>query len=319
MTLLRRLSDASVVATFILISIGGLVRATKSGLGCGTDWPHCGGRLVPALETRAEIIEFSHRAAASVVVALLATVLVVAFRNHRNDRRVVGTAAAAMGLVVMQAVMGAVVVKLELEASSVVLHLALALSLLALLVYLATIVRARTTDPVEAPADDGTGVRARLAAATVLVLLLVGSYVAGRGEELRAGFPDWPLVQDRLVPDLGVEILALHWLHRVLALVAGAAIIGLAVHVVRRNHDRATTAFAHAAAGLFLAEIAVGAANVWTQSDETLNSAFVTAHLALGAAIWGCVAAVAARAAATLRRAHEKRPVVREASVGAGG
>ena len=79
MQFFRKLAIVSTGATILLIAIGGLVRATKSGLGCGTDWPHCAGKLVPALETRAEIIEFSHRAAASVVVVLLGLLAVTAY------------------------------------------------------------------------------------------------------------------------------------------------------------------------------------------------------------------------------------------------
>ena len=86
MTLFRRLAVLSTAATFLLIAIGGLVRATKSGLGCGTDWPHCSGRLLPAVESRAVIIEFSHRLMASVVVILIGALAVTAWRKLRGSR-----------------------------------------------------------------------------------------------------------------------------------------------------------------------------------------------------------------------------------------
>ncbi|MGH2735292.1 MAG: COX15/CtaA family protein, partial [Actinomycetota bacterium] len=80
----RRLAITTTVATLLLVGIGGLVRATKSGLGCGNDWPGCNGRLAPALETRAEIIEFSHRFAAMVVGFLIVGLAVLALRHYRR-------------------------------------------------------------------------------------------------------------------------------------------------------------------------------------------------------------------------------------------
>ncbi|HVF54282.1 MAG TPA: COX15/CtaA family protein [Actinomycetota bacterium] len=308
MASLRKLASASLIATFILISIGGLVRATKSGLGCGTDWPHCAGRLVPALESRAEIIEFSHRAAASVVVFLLAALLVLAWRRRDEDPRTLRASMLAFGGVLFQAVLGAVVVKLELEAQSVVLHLGTALALLSVLVYLRVHLAAHSGGLVE-PADANASRRAMVAAGGVLVLVLIGSYIGGISAERNAGFPDWPLVDGRLIPDLGVEILALHWIHRVLALVAGVLVIRAVLPAIRSRATAPLRAkLAHVAAGAYLLEVLVGATNVWTQADQGLNSASITLHLALGALIWGSLVAMAAVAAPGLRTASTTAP-----------
>src|ERR671935_3042022 len=84
----RRLLDATIVATFALIVIGGVVRVSDSGLGCGAagsgtkGWPLCGGRLLPFLQENA-VIEFSHRVVATVVVLLIVALAIVAFRRLR--------------------------------------------------------------------------------------------------------------------------------------------------------------------------------------------------------------------------------------------
>lgn len=284
MALFRRLSIASTVATFILVGIGGLVRATKSGLGCGTDWPVCNGALAPALENRAVTIEFSHRLAAAVVVVLLGTLAVLAVRHFRHSPRIMWPAIAAFGLVLWQAALGALVVKLELEAISVVLHLATAMTLAGVLIYIVAAVHA-ADEQSAAGGDVALSRRAGVVAASTLVLLLVGSYVGSYPDRP----PSWPLIDQQLVPDLGNEIFAMHFLHRGLAVVVGVLLVMFGVSVIRRKHEMPLAAkLAHAALGFFLIEILVGAANVWTD----LNAVVVTLHLIGGTLIWGSLVAL---------------------------
>lgn len=302
---LRRLSIASLGATFLLVTIGGLVRATKSGLGCGTDWPHCNNHLIPAFESSEVVIEYSHRLVAGGLVLLLAVLAFHALRSHRDDRRILWSSLAAFGLVLFQAVLGLVVVKLELEAESVVLHLVTAMALLATLVYLVALV-VRRDEPL-APTDRALGRQARLAAGAVLLLLMVGSYLSGVPDAGNA-FGDWPLMGGRLVPDLGVEQFAVHFLHRALA--AGVAVVVLVVGIrfVKRKQKLPLQAkLAHSAMGLYAVEIAIGALNVWTG----LAPVAVTLHLAVGALIWGCLVALAVVTDPSLARTTARIPARR--------
>jgi heme A synthase len=282
MTTLRRLSVASTVATLLLVGIGGLVRATKSGLGCGSNWPQCPGEV-----TRALVIELSHRAAAGVVILLLGALLLVAYRNRHIYPHLLRPALAAFGLVLFQALLGAVVVWLELEAESVVLHLATALALLALLVH----VTAQTYvlgGGLEIPFDREISRRAAMAAGSVLLLLLVGSYVTGRDAGIV--FSDWPLMSGRLVPDLSVDLHAIHFLHRILAALVGVIVVLVAIPLLRRRTELPLQAkLAGLAVGSYAIEVIVGALNIWTR----LNPAAVTIHLALGALIWMSLVGVA--------------------------
>ena len=282
----RRLSLASVAATVMLVGIGGVVRATKSGLGCGTDWPECSGNLVPALETRAQVIEFSHRLGASVVGFLLLALVVMAVRHHRHTPKILWPTVAAFGLVVFQALLGMVVVKKELEAAFVVLHLSAALSLLALLIYVAVASEvAEGTRRVRV--DRALSRRAAGMAAGVMAVLLLGSYVSGRG----AGFvfPDWPLMNGTLVPDLSNDLYAIHFLHRAAAAIVGVVLFVFGIGLTRRRQENPAAArLAHAAMGLFGLQIFIGALNVWTE----LNAVAVSAHLLVGALIWAAVVGI---------------------------
>lgn len=285
---LRTLATASAVATFLLVTIGGLVRATQSGLGCGTDWPVCSGRVIPVFSNYTVVIEYTHRVVAALVTVLIAALAVTAVKNHRDRPKIMWSAVGAFFLVLFQAGLGAVVVMLELHADTVVLHLATAMVLLALLIHLALRVRA----------SDGTSVwepnrsisRACMGAAfSVFALLLVGSYLSGTGGT--GGFRDWPLMNGQLIPDLSEHAQAIHFAHRALAAVVGVIVFMVAFRVIRCRRDMPAAArWAHAALGLFAVEVSIGAANVWTG----LNAAFVTAHLAIGAATWGALVALAA-------------------------
>ena len=283
MSSFKRVAVAAAGFTFLLVAVGGLVRATKSGLGCGTDWPHCSGRLVPALENRAMVIEYSHRFVAGMVILLLATLMVMAFRQ-KQATRIKKASTIAFGLVLFQALLGMIVVILELQAVSVVLHLGTAMALMAVVLYLAITVDEDTSTA----GDRILSQRAAIGAAAVIVLLLVGSYVSG----LRAGyvFPDWPLMDGRLVPDLGVQLKAIHFLHRVLAAVTAVIVVWAVSGAFKlRREMPGAYRLAHIAVGLFALEIGIGAANVFTGG----NDAFVTLHLAIGAAIWSTLVSLA--------------------------
>ena len=297
----RRLVVASTVATFLLIAIGGVVRATKSGLGCGTDWPDCSGELIPSLASRALAIEYSHRLMASVVLLLLACLAGLAVWRFRSSPALMWPSVAAFGLVVFQALLGAVVVKLELHAVSVLLHLGTALLLVGVLVYLVTATSPGNDRPDRT--DRSLSRQAGALAGAVWLLLLSGSYVTGSN----AGyvFPDWPLMNGRLIPDLGVELYAIHWMHRLLAGLIGAVVVLFAVRVVRHKDTMPAAArLAHAVAGGYLLQILLGAANIWSR----LNAAVVTAHLLVGALLFGGLVGISVAVHPSLQKAGSTEP-----------
>jgi cytochrome c oxidase assembly protein subunit 15 len=82
----RRLADLTALVTFLLVIVGGIVRVSDSGLGCGPGgsgtegWPLCGGDVIPLVGDENRLIEFSHRLLAGVVVALIALLCWRAYR-----------------------------------------------------------------------------------------------------------------------------------------------------------------------------------------------------------------------------------------------
>jgi len=291
---IRNLTLAATVATFALIAVGGLVRATGSGLGC-PGWPRCFGRWIPPLEYH-PIIEYSHRLLATIVVVLVGAVLAVAIRRHRSERRILWPAVAAVVLVIGQAALGAIVVEGELPPALVTAHLATAMLLVGDLVYL--LVQISTLS--EARPSRGSLPRslAWLSIATasaVYVLMLIGAYVRGEGAGL--AFGDWPLMSGRLVPALE-GIATIQFVHRVAAALVALLVLYLAIRIwTLPVKDRTLSRLAVALVALFAAQILVGALNVWTQ----LAPAAVVAHVTLAGLIWGATVGIAALAARRAR------------------
>jgi heme A synthase len=304
----RKLAAATIVATLALILIGGIVRVSDSGLGCGPGgsgaegWPLCDGRVLPFLETNT-IIEFSHRVAATIVAVLIAALVVVAWRRLRDRRQIVRLSIAAGVLVLAQAALGGLTVESGLHEYAVAAHLGLAMVLLGALIALRRLATPER-EPVAAPS-----LLRRLtivSLALVLATIVAGGLVAGTegegtpsepalGAHLACGeqFPGcigefMPFGSDRLV-DIQLT-------HRLLMYLTALSVLAtFAVAVRRRVAIRAYALWA----GLLAAQILLGALNVWLGKEPGL----IVGHLAVATSIFG----VAAWIAASLQPAAERR------------
>src|SRR4051812_38265140 len=83
--LLRRLAWTGAVLASGLIVLGGVVRITGSGMGCGDHWPLCDGKWFPPLDVPT-MIEISHRWVAALVTIVVLAMTAVAWIKHRANR-----------------------------------------------------------------------------------------------------------------------------------------------------------------------------------------------------------------------------------------
>lgn len=280
MNRLHRLAIFTAGMTFLLAAIGGLVRATESGLGC-PDWPTCHGRIVVPVQYHSRI-EYSHRFTAGIVIICTLLLAAVASRWYRNERRIRNLALVTVPIVFSQAALGALVVALELDAESVVLHLLVAMSLLAVLLALVVDTSSITTTATAGREDHQRFVRSAIVVAVAtLALMLLGSYVSGR--EAGLAFTDWPLFDGRILPDRGGLLPGLHFAHRLAAAVVGLAVVWLARAARRTNQHQHLVRLTTAAAAVFGVQVVIGAGNVLTE----LSTITRTAHSALGGLLWG--------------------------------
>jgi len=271
----RALSVATAVVTYALVVLGGVVRVSGSGLGC-PDWPLCHGRLLPPLDVHA-IIEYSHRTTASLASALIVLTAVFAWVAWRKRRDIVVPSTVAVGLLVVQVVLGAITVRLELPPMIVLAHLATAMALLAAVCVtaVAAIVPRATSAP------DKASVRiSRAAAAGTYLLILSGSLVVGSGAS--GSCSAWPLCGGGF--SLAFDgYPAIQLLHRGLAAAIGVLIIvSLFALLNRHRAERAVRATVALTLAALAFQVAVGAAVVTLQLPPALRGL----HLALASAVW---------------------------------
>jgi hypothetical protein len=96
----------------LVILWGALVRATGSGAGCGNHWPLCNGQVIPLSPRLDTIIEFTHRCMTGGSTFLVLGLLFWTFRGTVKGQAARRLAVTAMVLLLNEAFLGALLVKL---------------------------------------------------------------------------------------------------------------------------------------------------------------------------------------------------------------
>jgi heme a synthase len=288
------LAWSAAVCTYLLIVLGAVVRITGSGLGCGDHWPLCNGHLFPSLDDIGTLIEWSHRLVAALVSALVAALAGYAWWLRRTVGSGIpglapGVRAAsrapylALGLLVLQVLLGAVTVKLELPPWTVILHLGTAMVLLATLLLAARDAGGGRPPSLASPPDplstSWRGGTHAVLPALAFVTVLFGALTANLGAA--AACTGFPLCNGRLWP-AGGGLALVQWTHRLLAYALFGYVVWWAVRSKRRG--------AWGVGALVLLQATIGAATVLLGLPAGLQAL----HVAVGAAVWAAVV-IAAR------------------------
>lgn len=181
----RRWGWASVIANIGIVITGGLVRLTGSGLGCPT-WPRCTDEsYVPHGELGIHgAIEFGNRMLGFVVavIAIGTWLAVMRYRPRRTDLRRLATAA-ALG-VPLQALIGGITVRTQLNPWTVSAHFLISMVMITITV--AMVRRSRTSPYPHTPPV--VRALATVCVAAVWTTVVLGTLVTGSGPH--AGDPD---------------------------------------------------------------------------------------------------------------------------------
>jgi cytochrome c oxidase assembly protein subunit 15 len=290
LTLFRRLCLVGTLVTLVVIVLGAWVRLSDAGLGC-PDWPGCYGHLTVGqavenahhanaafperpLEPDKALKEMIHRYFATGLGLLVIAIAVVAWTNRRDPAQPMRLPGFLVALVVFQGLLGMWTVTLLVKPLIVTAHLLGGLATLSLLWWLSLRVE-RTTRP---PAERGLR-RLAVAGLAVLVLqIMLGGWVSTNYAALAC--PDFPTCQRSFWPDmdfkdafvlwrgLGIDYeggvldhparVAIHFVHRIGAVVTALVLGFIAWRAVRDGRSRAVRTAGFALAALVVVQWTVG-------------------------------------------------------------
>ncbi len=95
--------------SLLVILWGYFLRISRSGDGCGTDWPLCHGAVVPAASFPT-MVEYIHRVSSGLVLLLVLAMAVWAFRSYPRGSLVRWAAAFTLLFTITESLFGAVLV-----------------------------------------------------------------------------------------------------------------------------------------------------------------------------------------------------------------
>lgn len=251
--LIRALAITACSLCLIVVVLGAYVRLSDAGLGC-PDWPGCYGHLTPAgaaesgqaMDAGKAWREMLHRYAAGTLGLLIVCLAAMTLAWRRERMAPLGLTLALPAIVIVQGLFGMLTVTWRLKPLIVTLHLLLGLTTLSLLWWLVLALARRRGGPW----SHGAGLHgARLTAARTLawlallalaVQIALGGWTSSNYAALAC--PDLPTCQGSWWPpadfrsgywlwrDIGSQgLVAIHLLHRLGALVAGALLAAAAM------------------------------------------------------------------------------------------
>lgn len=296
---------------------GAFVRATGSGAGCGSHWPLCNGEVIPRAPEIETLIEFSHRVTSGLALFAVVAMVPWAWRVFGPGHPVRRAAVISLVLMIVEALIGAALVLLELVAHNVSVarafwmagHLMNTFLLLAALTLTAWF------------AGGAPGIRLRGQGPLLLGTLaaaLLGMLVLGASGAVTA-------LGDTLVFTAGISpednaivaaLVDLRIYHPLIAFVVGG-LLWLAAWTARRLRPSPLAArLAFGLGALYVGQLVIGAINVVLKAPVAIQ----LIHLAVSNAIWILLivlAAVALARPAAQDESDTARPVAATLSAGA--
>jgi heme A synthase len=287
---------ATLAANLGVILWGAFVRATGSGAGCGSHWPLCNGEVVPRSPSMETLIELGHRLTSGVALLLVVALVVGAWRRFPPGHLVRRAAVASGVLIVLEALIGAGLVLLELVADDV--STARAWWMAGHLLNTFLLVGALTLTAWWA--SSGERVRVQGAVVVTLAAALLGMLVVGVSGAITALgdtlFPAATFAEGKAqtFSETAHLFVRLRMWHPVLAVIAAVLLAAAAVHAVVHRPAPAVRRAGVALVALVVVQLAVGLVNMWLLAPVPLQ----LVHLLLADLMWIALVVLSASALA---------------------
>lgn len=276
---LRRFTKFVALSTLFLIFAGAMVTSTGSGLAV-PDWPTTYGENMftfPLSKWVGGIFyEHGHRLIASTVGFLvIIQALWLQFREPKKFVRILGWI--SLGTVIVQGILGGVTVLLLLPKAVSISHAGLAEIFFALNVSIAFFTsrwyhELRTMEKGDAPVTMAWSLTA-----LVYLQILAGAVMRHFGAGL--AIPDFPLSFGRLVPDFYNSNIIAAYVHRAGGFVVAAAVIAMAIRLLRYDANHPLRAVANLLVAVVAAQVLLGGYVIWSGKQPYITSL----HVMLGA------------------------------------
>jgi heme A synthase len=278
----------TVVATWMLLLIGGIVNPMGASLAC-PDWyfiPTCNGELLPDM-VGGVLYEHGHRLWASAVGVLTLLQCIWIFSKGKETRGLRSVALLSVVLVAIQGTLGGVTVLLGLNPLLSSLHLLTAMVFLCLLIFMSYKLSGASEREERASSDS----LVKVAFLLVLAQILLGGIVRHLGAGLACG-DDWVSCGPQFWPSWNLG--QLHMLHRLFGYFVGVVLI-----VSNFRAYAWAKEFAFVPSLLLLVQITLGLVTVATVRSVPV----VAAHTAVGALL------LAAQFVLVLRASRTRNPL----------
>ncbi len=272
--------------TLLVILWGAFVRATGSGAGCGNHWPLCNGEILPRAPLLETIIEISHRITSGLLLVMIAAMTYIGFRIFPKGHIVRKGVFASLVFVIIEALLGGMLVLLELvahnpsmtRAYSMSFHLINTLLLLASIIMTGFWVRG-----VRAPTWEVSRAAKTWAIIGVVMMMLLGASggIAALGDTLFPAMSFKEGLMQELDPTSNL-LLRLRVAHPAIAIGTGLVMVLVAQAFAAMRQTTQTKRFALLLYGSYALQIGLGTLNVVLLAPIWIQ----LTHLFLADVIW---------------------------------